>query len=96
MNRATTPAPWHYSALTKSFGVYDSQGTAIAKVGGAYGVAHERRQADARLIAAAPELAASGAAFLQWFRAFIGDAAYNEIRADELDSLRAALAKAGV
>ena len=51
---------------------------------------------DARLIVAAPDLACSADAFLRWFRVFIGDATYNEIRADELDALRAALAKAGV
>lgn len=46
------------------------------------------------LLAAAPDLANSAAAFLKWFRVFIGDKAYNEIRADELDDLRAALSRA--
>ena len=51
-----TKGPWHIAELTKQYGVYDVTGTAVAKVGGAYGVAMERRMADARLISAAPEM----------------------------------------
>lgn len=51
-----TPGPWRPSKLTKSWGVYDADGTSVAKVGDAFGVAAERREADARLIAAAPAL----------------------------------------
>lgn len=52
----TTPGPWHPSPLTRAWGVYDQQGSAVARVGDAYGVAAERRAADARLISAAPAL----------------------------------------
>lgn len=51
-----TPGPWKTHALTKSHGIYDQTGTSVAKVGDAFGVCAERRAADARLIAAAPDL----------------------------------------
>lgn len=54
-----TPAPWHYSrrsAKGKGFGVYDSQGRTLALVDSTP-ITEARREADARLMAAAPELA---------------------------------------
>lgn len=49
-----TPGPWRVIELKNRFGVYDDDGESIAKVDGAFGVAMERRKADAHLIAAAP------------------------------------------
>ena len=54
-----TPGPWHTSPNIKSHSVCDQYGTTVAVVGNAFGVSHERRLADARLIAAAPDLLAS-------------------------------------
>jgi hypothetical protein len=53
-------------------------------------------KANAKLIAAAPEVAESAAAFLDWFVTFIGRDAYVEIRSPELNALIRALDKAGV
>jgi hypothetical protein len=39
------------------------------------------------------ELEGAARDFLRWFRVFVGTAAYNEIRADELDALVAVLTK---
>lgn len=39
------------------------------------------------------ELEVAARDFLRWFRVFVGTAAYNEIRADELDALVAVLTK---
>lgn len=47
--------------------------------------------ANARLIAAAPELLRHSEQFLSWFRVFIGEEAFAEIRCDELDNLRDAI-----
>lgn len=51
-----TPGPWRLAALSKSYGIYENDGTRVAEVGGAFGVARERRESDARLIASAPDL----------------------------------------
>lgn len=59
MSTKFTPGEWRVSELTRRFGVYDSSGTSIAKIEGAYGVAMERRKADANLIAAAPTMYAA-------------------------------------
>lgn len=56
MSTKFTPGEWRVCELTRRYGVYDSSGTSIAKIDGAYGVAMERRKADAHLIAAAPML----------------------------------------
>jgi len=56
MSNKFTPGEWRVCELTRRFGVYDSSGTSIAKIDGDYGVAMERRKADAHLIAAAPDL----------------------------------------
>jgi len=53
---AYTKGPWHTVKLTKQWGVYEQDGTSIAKVGDAYGVIAERREANARLIAASPTM----------------------------------------
>ncbi len=49
-----TPGPWHYMAGTHSH--YDSEGKAIARVYGPRGIDCSRRDANARLIAIAPEM----------------------------------------
>lgn len=66
MSTKFTPGEWRVCELTRRYGVYDSSGTSIAKIDGAYGVAMERRKADAHLIAAAPDglVAASNAYML--------------------------------
>jgi len=51
-----TPGPWHTYKLTKHWGIYEQNGTSIAKVGTGYGVWAEIREANARLIASAPRL----------------------------------------
>lgn len=48
----------------------------------------------AHLLAAAPDLLRASFGFIGWFKVFIGEKAYNEIRSDELDKLGAAIAKA--
>ncbi len=55
-----------------------------------------RNRENAMLLAAAPDTAHAAKDFLRWFRTFVGEPTYNDIRCDELDALRAALAKAGV
>lgn len=45
----------------------------------------------ARLIAASPALLQSAESFLAWFRVFIGEEAFAEIRCDELDNLQDAI-----
>lgn len=86
-----TPGPWHVAALTKSFGVYAQDGTAIAKVGGAYGVGHDRRKADALLIAAATEMYE---ALNEAYRAFSHDDEGAVWADTTIEKARAALAKA--
>ncbi len=66
MSAKFTPGEWRVCELTRRFGVYDSSSTSIAKVDGAYGVAMERRKADAHLIAAAPDLYEALSAFVSW------------------------------
>lgn len=85
-----TKGPWHIAELTKQYGVYDASGTAVAKVGGAFGVAMERRLADARLIASAPELYEA----LRLMIADFGDYPAHERPCLAFDLARAALAKA--
>jgi hypothetical protein len=49
---------------------------------------------NARLIAAAPDLLAASADFLQWFETFIGKPTFSDIECSELTALRAAISKA--
>ena len=42
------------------------------------------------------ELARASVDFLHWFRVFVGESAYNEIRSDEFDAFCAAINKSGV
>lgn len=89
-----TPGPWHKQQLTKSWGIYDQQGTSVARVADAYGVASERRQADARLIAAAPEMyEALRQIVMLDDDAHPGLATWHEARAKAHEAARAVLAK---
>ncbi len=81
-----TPGPWRYMAGTHSH--YDSEGKAIARVYGPRGIDCSRRDANARLIASAPELLEA----LKAVQAFI------EGEPDAVEPfglVRAAIAKAG-
>lgn len=50
-----TRGPWTTHTNQKSFGIYDDSGAVVATVYWSP-ITHERRTADARLIAAAPDL----------------------------------------
>jgi hypothetical protein len=50
--------------------------------------------ADTALIAAAPDLLAASADFLQWFETFIGKPTLSDIECSELTALRTAISKA--
>jgi hypothetical protein len=54
----------------------------------------EEAQANLRLLAAAPDLLAASADFLQWFETFIGKPTLSDIECSELTALRAAISKA--
>ena len=58
MSTKHTPGPWHADIkASRSIGLYDADGTHIAVVDAKIGsVTRQRREHDARLIAAAPEL----------------------------------------
>ena len=66
MSAQFTPGPWHAarkSPKTWHFGVYDANGTEVAHVA-AHALHFLRREADARLIAASPDLLKACAAAL--------------------------------
>jgi hypothetical protein len=90
-DRKHTPGPWY---LVKT-AVYDAKNLLVTDTcftGGSPRI----NEANARLIAAAPDLADSAVGFLNWFQGFVGAAGYAEINCKELTDLQAALAKAGV
>ena len=82
---AHTPGPWHASPLTKSWGVYDQTGTPVAKVGNAFKIELERRAADARLIAAAPDMLVCLQHVLRW---------HDQLSTDDINRVRAVVAQA--
>jgi hypothetical protein len=89
---AVTPAPWTHrpGSHTSNDYVKGPDGELIAMVYAPY------PSANARLIAAAPEVAEAAAEFLTWFETFIGKPTMSDIECFELTNLRAALAKAGL
>ena len=65
---AHTPGPWHAapkSPKTWNFGVYDEGGTEVAHVA-AHALNFFQRKADARLIAAAPDMLATLEQINEW------------------------------
>lgn len=84
MNKHTR-GPWHTAPLAKGYGIYDAQGTPIAKVVGAYGVAQERKLADAKLIAAAPQLLAAVELAVRLLRKYGDQEAMGGMRRDLTD-----------
>lgn len=92
MKTQHTPGPWHVGIKQAEKIVYDSTGWAVANATVYHGENDaEQVKANARLIAAAPELldALQTAAM-----ALIGYTHRNEIIENALDSARAAIAKA--
>lgn len=88
---AHTPEPWSVKQNSQLgvTAVYDSKGYSVAALAVC---ANDREQlANARLIAAAPELAQA----LQWALAFF-EANYSDADMHEKAAMRAALAKAGL
>ena len=83
-----TPGPWRYMAGTHSH--YDSEGKAIARVYGPRGIDCSRRDANARLIAAAPDLLEALKGMLSRTD---GQAIYNFME-PQREAARAAIAKA--
>ncbi len=83
---AHTPGPWRYMSGTHS--LYDGDGRAVALVYGPRGIDCSRRDANARIIAAAPELLE---ALKEMLSAWDEDPAYGAASADKA---RAAIAKA--
>ncbi len=84
-------APWPWIVADHAVTVRDADGIVIAGLAGDT----RQRHAHASLIAAAPEVAQSAAAFVRWFKVFIGDDTYAQIDCIALNDLRAALEKAG-
>jgi hypothetical protein len=93
-----TPGPWKAVARKKDWAIKNGSGCTLALVPrwdatmGQYPLGPQC-EGNAKLIAAAPELAARTAAFLNWFATFMGADAYAEINAPELNALIRALQK---
>lgn len=88
-----TPGPWAVQDCRSELVIHrDKFDVAIVGIDPTYEYNLEQR-ANAKLIAAAPDLAESAAGFLNWFQGFVGAAGYAEINCKELTALQAALAK---
>ena len=95
-----TPGPWHsfQQADGTRFLVVSGDGSkpnepVVASVAGYTATMHAAEEANARLIAAAPDLLAACRRIEAWFDGCIGR---GELRPNvELDAIRAAIAKAG-
>jgi hypothetical protein len=91
MNTKHTPGPWHTYEHPKTFSVYDKNG-GLVSTGAQFGVASkDRRKADSRLIAAAPDLLAALKA-LEAAAFPVKPAESKQERQKEIDALRQARA----
>jgi hypothetical protein len=87
MNSTHTRAPWHAHKGKKTIGIYEQSGVAIGYI--------HTKMADARLIAAAPEMYAAVKLFVAYHDAQDeGDVAMMLNYADAVEAAKTALAKA--